>query len=571
MDGLMLQITTYFLIAVTLIILTLSLFQYLKTNKLKNRISDLELQKNQVIGAPIIVELSKVESLAKNKVIENRVKGWQKRFENIKNNQIPSINDLLLEADFLLEKKKYSEVDKKVSEIEMRLYEARSRINHILNEVQEITLSEEKNREILTNLKVLYRNLLQTFSTAKEDYGEVAKPIELQFENIERRFHDFEYAMEESDYDEVGHIIRAIDEMIKHMQVVIDEVPSIVISITMIIPKRIEEVLKTYEQMTSDGYQLDFLNVEYNIDEINKKVSEIKDRVKVLNLEEVIFELKTFMEYLDNLFDDFEREKMTKKVFEENIIIFKTKMVKLNRIVNEFYGQLEILKKQYSLSKEELASLDTLSDDLSDINKDFKALSDTIRTKVFPYTKLHKELDVLSLKLSKIEERLEIIISSLGSMKDDEVRAKEQLTDINKFLVKAKGKMREYKLPIVPNNYFIQLKEAQNAIKEVTNELNKKPIDINTLNTRVDTARDLVLKLYNFTNEMVKTSMLAEMAIVYGNRYRSVKTKIEDGLSRAEIFFIRGEYKRALETAINTIDIVEPGFYRNLLNFYESN
>src|SRR5690606_21821226 len=98
-------------------------------------------------------------------------------------------------------------------------------------------------------------------------------------------------------------IIRAIDEMIKHMQVVIDEVPSIVISITMIIPKRIEEVLKTYEQMTSDGYQLDFLNVEYNIDEINKKVSEIKDRVKVLNLEVVIYELKTFMEYLDNLFN----------------------------------------------------------------------------------------------------------------------------------------------------------------------------------------------------------------------------------------------------------------------------
>jgi hypothetical protein len=33
------------------------------------------------------------------------------------------------------------------------------------------------------------------------------------------------------------------------------------------------------------------------------------------------------------------------------------------------------------------------------------------------------------------------------------------------------------------------------------------------LNTRVDTARDLVLKLFNTTNEMVKTSMLAEMAL----------------------------------------------------------
>ncbi|HHT38586.1 MAG TPA: hypothetical protein GXZ95_04145 [Mollicutes bacterium] len=571
MDGFMLYAVTYFLVAITLIVLTLSLIQHFKTSKLKKIINDLELQKNKVIGSPILVELSKVESLIKNEIIENRVKGWQNRFDDIKNNKIPSINDLLLEADFLLEKKQYNEVAKKITEVEMRLYEARSKTEHILEEVQEITLSEEKNRETLTKLKAKYRTLLQAFATAKEDYGEVAKPIELQFENIERRFHDFEKAMEENDYDEVSHIVRAIDEMIKHMQVVIDEVPSIVISITMIIPKRTEEVLKTYEQMQNDGYQLDFLNVEYNIEEIEKKISEIKDKVKVLNLEEVIFELKTFMEYLDNLFNDFEREKMVKKVFEENIIIFKTKMVKLNRIVNEFYGQLEVLKRQYSLSKEELDSLDTLSGDLNNLNLDFRALSDTIKTKVFPFSKLNKELEVLSLKLSKIEDRLEVIISSLGSMKDDEVRAKEQLTDINKFLVKAKSKMREHKLPIVPNNYFIQLKEAQIAIKEVTKELDKKPIDIDTLNTRVDTARDLVLKLYNFTNEMVKTSMLAEMAIVYGNRYRSTKTKIEDGLSRAEIFFIRGEYKRALEVAINTIDIIEPGFYRHLLNLYESN
>jgi septation ring formation regulator len=375
--------------------------------------------------------------------------------------------------------------------------------------------------------------------------------------------------MEENDYDEISHIIRAIDDMVKHMQVVIEEVPSIVITTTLIIPKRITEVLQTYETMQSEGYQLDFLNVEYNIDEINKKISDITDRVKVLNLEDVVFELKTFIEYFDNLFNDFEREKLTKKVFEESLVAFKTKMVRLNRIVNEFYDQLTVLKKNYSLSKEELDLLDTLSSDLGEINIDFKALSDTVRTKVFPYSKLSKELDVLALRLSKIEERLESIISSLGSMKDDEVRAKEQFVDISNFLMKAKSRMREYKLPVVPNNYFIQLKEAGTAMKEITVELEKKPIDIDILNTRVDTARDLVLKLYNTTNEMVKTSELAEMAIVYGNRYRSTKVKIEEGLSKAEMYFIKGDYKRSLEIAINTIDIIEPGFYHHLLSLYE--
>ncbi|MDD4298145.1 MAG: septation ring formation regulator EzrA [Bacilli bacterium] len=571
MNGLTLEIVTYFLLATTLIITTLSIIQYVNNNRLKKYIDELELQKNKVIGAPIMTELSKVDLLAKNEVIENRVKGWQERFDNIKNKDIPSINDLLLEADFLFEKKKHKDIAKLIAQIEIKLYEARSRTEHILSEIQEITLSEEKNRQILTNLKASYRSLLQTFMDTKADYGDIANSIELQFENIERRFQDFENAMDENDYDEVSHIVRAIDEMIKHMHVVIEEVPSIVITTTIIIPKRIEGVLKTYESMKKKGFQLDFLNVEYNIEEIEKKVSNINDRVRVLNLEEVVFELKTFVEYFDNLFNDFEREKLIKKVFEENIIAFKTKMVRLNRVVNEFYDQLTLLKENYFLSEDELNLLDTLSNDLDNLNIDFKALSDTVKTKAFPYSKLSKELDALALKLSKIEGELEGIVSSLGSMKDDEARAKEQLNDINEFLRKSKYKMRQYKLPIVSNKYFIQLKEAQSAIKDVTVELDKKPIDIDVLNTRVDTARDLVLKLYNTSNEMVKTSMLAEMAIVYGNRYRSSKTKIEEGLNRAENLFLRGDYKRSLEIAINTIDIVEPSFYRHLLNLYEEN
>ncbi|MFA5408201.1 MAG: septation ring formation regulator EzrA [Bacilli bacterium] len=569
MNQVTLQLITYFLLTTTTIVVVLNIIQWSRNNKIRKVIDDLEMQKNKVISSPIITELSRVELLVKNEAVENRVKGWQERFLNIKNNDIPSINDLLLEADFLFENKKYRELAKIVAKIEMRLYESRSRTEHILCEVQEITLSEEKNRQTLTNLKSVYRSLLQTFETAKDDYGDIANSIELQFENIEHRFQDFERAMDINDYDEVSHIVGAIDEMIEHMKAVVEEVPSIVISSTIIIPKRITEVLKTYEQMQSEGFQLDFLNVEYNIDEIKKKISDIMDRVKVLNLEEVIFELKTFIEYFDNIFNDFEHEKLAKKVFEESIISYKTKMVRMNRVVNEFYEQLSLLKMNYSLSKEELDALDTLSSELNDLNGDFKALTDTVRTRAFPYSKLSKELDTLAVKLSKIEERLEAIVSTLGSMKDDEIRAKEQLNDINDFLRKAKNKMREHKLTVVPDTYFIQLKEAQNSIKEITFELEKKPIDINTLNTRVDTARDLVLKLFNTTNEMIKTSILAEMAIVYGNRYKSSKVKIEEGLNRAEVLFIKGDFKHSLEVAINAIDIVEPGFYRYLLNLYE--
>ena len=141
---------------------------------------------------------------------------------------------------------------------------------------------------------------------------------------------------------------------------------------------------------------------------------------------------------------------------------------------------------------------------------------------------------------NQIEEKLDKYIESIGNMQEDEKRAREQLTDMTSLLESSKHKMREYKLPIIPNNYFIELKEANEAIREIVKELDKKPINIDVLNTRVDTARDLVFKIHNTSNELIKTAQLAETAIIYGNRYRTKKQYVDDGLNKAEILFIKG-------------------------------
>lgn len=569
MNDITIRLATYFIISIVLITIILNIIQMIKSNKYKKTLNKLDFEKNQVISAPIMTELSKVETLVKNEKIEERFHNWQERFNKIKGVSISNINDSLLEADFLLEQKNHRDIMSKIAKIEMGLYEARTKSDKLLKEIQEITQSEEKNRNIITNLKSAYRELLQAYETTKSDYGEIGKSIDLQFENVERRFQEFEDAMDDNDYDEVSHIVKAIDDMIKHMQVVIEEVPSIVLTSNSVIPRRIEDALNIYEKMRKDGYQLDYLNVEYNIDEIKKKISEIMDRVKVLNLEEVLFELKTFLEYFDNLFNDFEREKLTRKVYEENFESFRQKLSKLNNIMSDIHSQFSDIKHNYDLSEAEIATLESLNEELDALNSDFKALYETTKIKSFPYSKLNKELELLSLKMAKLEEKLDGVIQSIGSMKDDEQRAREQLDNIKELLKKAKYKIREYKLPIIPNNYFVELKEAQAAIREIIKELDRKPINIETLNTRVDTARDLVFKLYNTTNEMIKTAMIAEMAIVYGNRYRSSKHQIEEGLNKAEILFIKGEYKKSLEVTINTIDIIEPGIYRRLLNLYE--
>ena len=557
-------------IVVVLLIIVIALIIASKVRRKKiisKVIENLEKEKNMLINVPVLNELSKVEALVKNNKLEDKYQAWKLKFEIIEKETIPEVNDMLIEVDFMVEKDKTPLVYKKISEIEIKLYEIKTKIKGIMSEIKEITSSEEKNRATVTKLKAIYRKLKKRFEDTKADYEETAKTIELQFETIERRFEEFETVMEKKDYEEVIYVVKGLTEMTEHMQIVIDEIPEIMLMGKSLIPKRTEDASSEYIKLTREGYQLDYLNVEYNIVETEKKVNAIFDRVRVLNLEDVTFELKTILEYFDSLFNDFETEKLTRKYYEEGLKAFGKERKHVNKILLAVASKLPEMKKQYNLTEDTLASIELFKREFYDINNDYEKLETLDRNHSFAFSKLNQELEIIALKLSKLHEKLSNLLQRVGNLKDDEERARGQLEDIKLLLKQSKYQIRKNRLPVIPDKYYVELKEASDGIKEIQKELAKKPIDVDTLNVRVDTARDLVFKLHNTTSEMVKMALLSEYAIVYGNRYRSSKPVINEGLLKAEKLFFMGDYKRSLELSINTLDVVEPGIHKKILDY----
>lgn len=568
MNGVYLLIGTFFIIAVILVTVVLVLIQRHKHNEIKHEVEQLDKEKNIIASTPVLSELAKVESIVKNDKMEEKYKNWQKRFEIIKENRISEINDLITELDLSTSQKNYKDIDKKLAKVELEIYKVRESANELLREIQDITVSEEKYRSIVTKLKAKYRKLISEFTNHKPDYEDISEAIELQFENIEKRFLDFENVMEKNEYDEVVHIVKALDTMIDHMGIVIVEVPNLVLLAEKLIPKRIEEILTSYNEMIDNRYNLEYLNIEYNMDECNKNINTILDKIRVLNLEDCMLELKTMLDYLDSIFNDFEKEKIARKNFEELSIEFEKKLKKTNRIVKDIYKQLDDLKKMYDLDEEDIKEVNDIKFRLAKITKDYKELLEQLSNSEKPYTYFSKQLDTSMSLLKELESNLDEALKSLGSMYDDEVRAREQLEEIQDLLKQCKLKIRSYKLPIIINNYFVELAEANDAIREIVKELHKKPILIKVLNTRVDTARDLILKLYNTTNDMIKTAQLAEMAIVYGNRYRSEVREIDKGLDNAEMLYLKGNYKDALQVSLSSIEMIEQDIHNKLLKLY---
>ena len=546
-----------------------TIFKNKKKKSILSSIDKLTTEKNMIISSILKSELAKAEKLANNKKTEKEVEDWKSRFEEIENTDMPILTDELIEVETRMVENDYEKAFEALTKAEKDIFHVKAKSIKLLGEIKDLTESEDRNREAITKLKSVYREVVFKYNKNKNDYQDVSSRIELQFENINKLFSAFEVAVQNKEYEELGKIVKALDDMINNISIVIEEAPTIVLMAKMVLPKKMKDIKNISTRMTRDGYNLEYLNIDYNIEETNKKINEIMDRLYVLHLQDSIFDLKTLIDYYEGLYSDFDSEKRGKKEYERGIINITERISKVSSIIRNLYAEIDNIKDTYDLSDDEIKVIDELNKELINVKDSFKLINDRSLSKVMPYSKLSNECELVAVNLSKVEDKLETTLKNLGSLKEDEARARDQLYEIKNIINNSKYKIKEYNLPVIPDKFYVELKEAYDAVKEINNEIEKKPISIKVLNLRVDTARDLALKLYQTATNIISSAEAAESAIVYGNRYRTSNKEVESGLISGSKVFYKGEYKESLEIVLNTLNIVEPGIQKKLLSMME--
>lgn len=539
-------------------ILTILILRKHSKKVLLNKVNNLDILRNEILSLPLLSEIDKIHNLSKGEQLEEKVLNYKNIYEELKNTSFAEIEDMIVELDFIATSKSKNEFNKKYTRCELELYKNRYLINHMINELKELTSYEDKYRGMVIKLKNRYRMATRDYENDKEVYGMLTDTIEMQFENIDKRFQDFELVINEKLYNEVVLVVKSLEVMIDHITTAITEIPDILVLLNDLIPSRTKELTMLRESMLEEGFTLNFMNLDYNFKEIEKFESDILDRLKVLNTENSIIELKTILEFLDTIFKDIEKEKVYKKDFDVSSNAFDERLNAVKETLHNINTQLDDIKVLYGLKDSELADLSSISNEYDELVKKYRSLIRKVKKQEESYGKINLMLNELGISLKQIEDNLDLTLRSLGSMQDDEERARDQLEEVQELLETCKRQIRSVKIPVVANNYFVELSEANEAILEIVKELAKKPIVIKTLNTRVDTARDLVFKLYKTTKTIIHNAYFAENLIVYANRYRG-QVDVNKVLNRAEILFYKGNYDGAVKLVLDTLDKLEPG------------
>ena len=95
-------------------------------------------------------------------------------------------------------------------------------------------------------------------------YGVFVDTISMQFENIEKRFNDFEMVINENLYNEVMLVVHSLEGLIEHIGAVILELPDILVLVNDLIPSRLKELENLRNNMNEEGYLLSFMNLDFN-------------------------------------------------------------------------------------------------------------------------------------------------------------------------------------------------------------------------------------------------------------------------------------------------------------------
>ena len=171
-SGIILPFIMIYIFGIILLVTTLYGIRRHTKNKLEKEINELEISKNRIISASILTELNKVKSLINNKYLENQYNNWEKELNQIKKVKLPQLTDEIINIETMVDENKFKEASFAIAQLEMDINVVQNQVDILLENIKEITMSEERNRNTVTNLKIIYReallNLIKTKMITKK-------------------------------------------------------------------------------------------------------------------------------------------------------------------------------------------------------------------------------------------------------------------------------------------------------------------------------------------------------------------------------------------------------------------
>ncbi|WP_028042388.1 septation ring formation regulator EzrA [Candidatus Stoquefichus massiliensis] len=549
---------------IVLVILFL-LYRGMRLRKYRKLIVEVENRMNAIKSLPLQYRLGRVHSISKNMpdVVE-QYQEYAAEFERITDYQKNELAVLVNEVDEQLFYGKLRKVSKKMKELDDMLFTYEKDSQALLAQIETITEIENVQRIEIIRVKEKYRQTIDQFESIRFKVEEFVPSLLNIFNEIDDSFVKLEGMMNNQRFEEAQHYTKEIEERVDWIDQRLEDLPSYIAVVRQYIPKKINHIETLLEEMSQDDFSLNQLDVQGRFDVIKNTIEESIVHIKKLELDNMGEVLQSLVDSIDALIHDLETEK-------QSFVEFKEKWDACYTLITEIYDQYKQAMIDYNRMKNlyiidiDHVEIDEKFHEFDKILRESYNLEEEMKKGDFSYSQMISKVEIMHNRAAAHQDNLDTFFAFRDNLYLQEQRAIDELENINIVLLEIKSEIKNKHLPMINESYKDYIQDSYDKAAQIQAYRMNRPVELAELSKRVDGARDVIYKLYDNVHNLIVTAEMVEEAIVFGNRYRSTFLEVNTELTKAEVLFRNGEYTKALSTAVDIIEKIQPGSYEELI------
>lgn len=552
-------------IGLAIIIIVFLFYRGMRLRKYRKMIVDVENRMNVIKSLPLQYRLGRVHSISKNMpdVVE-QYQEYAGEFERITDYQKNDLAVLVNEVDEQLFYGKLRQVSKKMKQLDEMLYTYEKDSQALLAKIETITEIENVQRIEIIRVKEKYRQTIDRFETIRFKVEEFVPSLLDIFNEVDDSFVKLEGMMNNQRFEDAQQYTKEIEEKVYWIDQRLEDLPNYIAVVRQYIPKKMNHIETLLEEMSQDDFSLNQLDVQGRFEVIKNTLEESIVHIKRLELEDMGAVLQNLVDSIDALIHDLETEKQSFKEFKE-------KWDSCYTLITDIYDQY----KQAMIDYNRIKSLYLIDVDNVEIDEKFHEFDKILRESYdleeemkkgdFSYSQMISKVEVMHDRAAAHQDDLNAFFAFRDHLYLQEQRAIDELENINIVLLEIKSEIKNKHLPMINESYKDYIQDSYDKAAQIQAYRMNRPVELSELSKRVDGARDVIYKLYDNVHNLIVTAEMVEEAIVFGNRFRSTFLEVNTELTKAEVLFRNGEYTKALSTAVDIIEKIQPGSYEELI------
>ncbi|MGM0874920.1 MAG: septation ring formation regulator EzrA [Bacillota bacterium] len=548
-------------VIIGLILLVCILFGagYMLRRKIYKDVDRLEAWKIEIMNRSIIDELSRVKDLKMVGQAEELFEQWRNEWDEIITTQLPEVEELLFDAEDLSDKYRFTKSKSVLQHIEKVLKTVDENIDKIIEEINELISSEEKNTIESEEIKQQFKKVKKTLLAHSHQFGKAHSKLEGKLAEISDSLKQFDSETDEGNYLAARKILIKLKKELDFLQDKINDIPKLLTECNITLPNLLNELEEGYKEMIGNGYYLEHIQVEVEIEKINKQLAMCRKQLEVAEIDDIQESLQETQESIDTVYDLLEKEVEAHQFVKQAKETINNKLVELTEHKTATLVETDLVKQSYQLSETELYKQRLIEKQLAQIEKKFAHIQQNLQNEHVAHSIIKEELEDIEKQIVQLFDDHNQYRDMLQTLRKDELQAREKLNQLKRVLLETSRAVHQSNIPGLPVDFVELIDKAKKEVQNVTLKLDEIPLNMLVVNQLLEDAVLSVESLKDFAEELIEQVYLVEQVIQYGNRYRSRNSHLATRFVEAEELFREYEYSKSLEAAAAALEQIEPG------------